>query len=67
MGFGQARWWLLLAAGVAAFLILRRRPPRHTGDVVPPDPRRQRSMVDQASEDSFPASDPPSYWGRDTG
>lgn len=32
----------------------------------PPSTRDQSRLVEEASEDSFPASDPPSYWGRET-
>jgi hypothetical protein len=32
----------------------------------PADPPVDDETVDTASEDSFPASDPPSYWGRET-
>ena len=33
---------------------------------VPAGIREQSRLVDEASEDSFPASDPPSYWARTT-
>ena len=59
--------WIAALAG-AAFVIWRRvRTPDASGDVVPKDPRPQQTLVDRASEGSFPASDPPSYWGRDAG
>lgn len=40
-----------------------RRPP---GDRVPESDEAQEELVEETSEESFPASDPPSYWGRET-
>lgn len=58
------------AATVAAVTSLRRRRPadvvERTGDVVPGSAERREALVVEASDDSFPASDPPSYW-RDRG
>lgn len=42
------------------------RPEERPGDRVPDDEREQEQLVDDTSEDSFPASDPPAYWGRET-
>jgi hypothetical protein len=62
--------------GIVSFVVrdLRRRnrlqqpasPPAWSqGDHVPASVERADDLVSQASEDSFPASDPPSYWARD--
>jgi hypothetical protein len=61
---------MLLFIGVTALGVAvwrRFRSPDASGDVVPKDPRPQQTLVDRASESSFPASDPPSYWARDAG
>lgn len=56
-----------------AFGLVRRAWKRHAvdgfegapGDTLPADPVRLDELVDTASLDPFPASDPPSYWARD--
>lgn len=57
------------AATVAVVGRLRRRQAadrgERSGDVVPGSAERREALVDDASDDSFPASDPPSYWGRE--
>jgi hypothetical protein len=42
------------------------RPEERPGDRVPDDDREQEQLVEETSEDSFPASDAPAYWGRET-
>lgn len=63
------RSWVFAAAVVAAaasaYAWWRRRGADASGDVVPKDPRPRQTLIDEASEGSFPASDPPSYWGRE--
>jgi hypothetical protein len=41
-------------------------PDGGTGEPEPRSTRDQSRLVEEASEESFPASDPPSYWGRET-
>lgn len=36
------------------------------GDRVPETEEERDELVDETSDESFPASDPPSYWGRET-
>ncbi|HZB02463.1 MAG TPA: hypothetical protein VE800_10185 [Actinomycetota bacterium] len=44
----------------------RREPPSQPhGDRVP-DGDEAEELVDETIDESFPASDPPSYWGRET-
>jgi hypothetical protein len=57
------------AVAMAVFVRVRRRAADRTvraGDVVPRSAARREALVDDAIDDSFPASDPPSYWGRET-
>ena len=37
-----------------------------SGDRVPDTEEEQHELVDQTIDESFPASDPPSYWARRT-
>lgn len=62
--------WIAAVGAMVAVALLRRgrataRTAR-TGDVVPGSAEGRGALVDAAAEDSFPASDPPSYWGRET-
>ena len=59
MMISKTAMWGLVALGVGAFVAASfmpqaRRPRRRAGE-------DSSSRVDQASEDSFPASDPPSF------
>ena len=36
------------------------------GDRVPADQEDADRLVDETIDESFPASDPPSFWGRET-
>ena len=36
------------------------------GDRVPDTGGERDELVDESIDESFPASDPPSYWGRET-
>lgn len=41
-------------------------PERQSGDRVPETEEEQEGLVEETIDESFPASDPPSYWGRET-
>jgi hypothetical protein len=43
----------------------RERTPQPHGDRVP-DGDEAEELVDESIDESVPASDPPSYWGRET-
>lgn len=68
----RTRVLVLLAATAVTVAVLgrlRRQAADHgerSGDVVPGSAERREALVDDASDDSFPASDPPSYWRRET-
>lgn len=49
-----------IVAGASVFTLLRLRRPGSDNDVEDDDPRAD-GRVDQAGEESFPASDPPSW------
>ncbi len=63
-------WVLAVTAAAVALVRARRRRAVdrvvRTGDVVPGSADHREALVDDAIDDSFPASDPPSYWGRET-
>jgi hypothetical protein len=44
----------------------RDRRHRPNDEPVPPSSESQSELVDEESEESFPASDPPSSWARPT-
>lgn len=62
------------AAVAVGFLFVARRhrwergwEQSTVGDVVPESAERRDELIDTAIDGSFPASDPPSYWGRELG
>lgn len=62
-------WLALAGVAIAAFVRARRvgsADRRSPGDVVPDERERRDELLDEATLDSFPASDPPSFWGRET-
>jgi hypothetical protein len=68
----MGRWWVVLGAiaALAALVVvmlrlLGRRPVDPSGDVVPSSGSDREELVETALEESFPASDPPAYWGRE--
>jgi hypothetical protein len=72
MGRTMRVFTLLAAATGAVAVAVRARRRRAAdlvqrgGDVVPGSVERREALLDDAIDDSFPASDPPSYWGRET-
>lgn len=70
----RAMFALIGIAAICAVVVVvvrNRRSPtglgmERAGDVVPGSAERRELLVEDAAEGSFPASDPPSYWGRET-
>jgi putative Mg2+ transporter-C (MgtC) family protein len=60
------KWLVIALAGGAIYWLLKQRPPRGTPvvDLEDPEPaldseQHQEDLLDEALDESFPASDPP--------
>lgn len=58
---------LAIAGALLGWAVRQRTRERRgaAGDVVPPSAKRREELVETALDGSFPASDPPAYWGRE--